>query len=83
MTKYLIESWGFEYTRYHGFESELSLEDLNRSLNRMLSESLSSGRDKNVFDFIFEGYRLTGNEDLNWLKIITLEDFWQESLIKS
>jgi hypothetical protein len=75
MTKYLIKESGFDELYYHGFESDLPVEDLQNRLNKIIS-GIEMNCEFDFFGHVF--YKQKYNEFF----ILTLEQFWQNSLVK-
>ena len=79
--KYLINKYGPEENSYYGFESDLSLEELNAEFD---NEGMKAVRTGKYPTFKFQGYTFSHfNPFLDDVKILTLEDFWRESLDNS
>mgnify|MGYP003402888112 CR=1 FL=1 len=75
MTKYLIKECGFDELYYCGFESDLSVEELQNRLNKLISEI------EMHCEFVFFGHVFC-KQKYHKFYILTLEEFWKNSLVK-
>lgn len=73
--KYLLKDYGYEHTKYSGFESNLSKDGLTEQLKTVIN-----GLDK--YDYgRFMGIEVINAPIISQYKIMTLDEFWAEVLV--
>lgn len=73
MKKYLLNNYGYEHNNFYGFESELSEDELNKQLKDIMNKT----RAYCYFTFYGHSFIQCSTEDS---KVISLDNFWKESL---